>query len=267
MSFKRRALLIGIQYTDTEHELSDAHLYVRKFRQHLITKLKWPDANIRCLLDQTQIKSSRQPTKANINNELTRILVKAKLEDLTIIYYCGHGSKLSGTEDEVLLPSDYKVSGGITGRSMRAIIEHKLLPNSKCWLIIDSASTGFRGGLGLKVIPRHISLKQDLLIIDRQGQAINPVGILEIINEHDHQIKGHVIILTSFQSENEVIVYGLLTDYWIRRLSESTNITFAALLARLGRDLLQPAITSQQPLLALSVNSRHILNHRVYNYI
>ena len=112
----KTALLIGINYFNTSHELNGCINDSNNIHKYLNTKLGYLDENITKLTDNPDTPKNLQPTKDNIINSLQNIINNIKEKKLTelFLFYSGHGSNIyddSGDErdgmDEIIIPVDY----------------------------------------------------------------------------------------------------------------------------------------------------------------
>ena len=124
----KRALLIGINYNDTEY----ARLYgcindAMAMHNLLIDAYGYSKSNITVLRDDN-VEKFELPTKENMLKHLNNIVKKSKVEDEIWIHYSGHGSYIWDKnndefdgQDEVLLPCDYAKGNLIVDDELRII--------------------------------------------------------------------------------------------------------------------------------------------------
>ena len=118
---KKIALLIGINYTNTENKLYGCHNDVDKYNQVLINNFRYNEDDIIILKDLPNMLQL-QPTYKNIIDSLKSMANRSKSNEEKIsevtIYYSGHGSSIVDTvvdqdkdeedgKDECIIPSDY----------------------------------------------------------------------------------------------------------------------------------------------------------------
>ena len=154
------ALLIGINYIGTENELKGCINDVDDVRQLLITHAGYPSGNILTLTDLTSIK----PTTAVIRAGLTWLLSgqsadkfnpgiinmpKMALGTKLFYHYSGHGIQIPDRNkderdglDEVMLPLDFKTSGGISDDELRANFLAKIPAGVKLSGLQDCCHSG-----------------------------------------------------------------------------------------------------------------------------
>ena len=135
----KKALLIGINYKDTSHELTGCIEDTNSVNTFL-EKNGYSD--IKKLTDETEVK----PTRDNIMNELTDLLTNSEDGDLIFIHYSGHGSYVldkNGDEldkrDEVIIPLDFNV---ISDDELKSIINNNMKQNTNIIAIFDCCNSG-----------------------------------------------------------------------------------------------------------------------------
>lgn len=140
------ALLIGINYKNTESELNGCINDVMNMKTILINKFGFLDKNIIILTEESHIK----PTARNIINQLTNIVLKAvsNPNSQLWIHYSGHGASIQDDNsdeadglDEVIVPLDFNTKGIITDDQLHNIL--KYLPRqTKCICFFDCCHSG-----------------------------------------------------------------------------------------------------------------------------
>ena len=139
-STNKKALLIGINYIGTPHQLNGCINDVNSISDKLSTVFGF--TNITTLTDETVLK----PTKSNILNEFVKLLANAQSGDLLFVLYSGHGSYIldkNGDEidkrDEMIITSDLK---GIIDDDLKAIIQANLKKDVTLFAMFDSCHSG-----------------------------------------------------------------------------------------------------------------------------
>ena len=116
------ALLIGINYFNTQHELGGCINDVHNLKKTLVNKFSYQESNIQTLTDDENSESNNYPTGNNIKNALENFIKNIKNNNVKEVWisYSGHGTNLddiSGDEndnkDEAIVPVDYQ-NGMIT---------------------------------------------------------------------------------------------------------------------------------------------------------
>lgn len=135
----KKALLIGINYVGTSNQLNGCinDIYCIQDR---ISNNGFKDITI--LTDNTTLK----PTKKNILNAFTNLLVNSQAGDLLFFAYSGHGSydidrnndETTGY-DQLIVPSDLNM---IYDDELKKIIQSNLKPNVILFAMFDSCFSG-----------------------------------------------------------------------------------------------------------------------------
>lgn len=142
MSAIRKALLIGINYRNTESELNGCINDVLNIKQILIDKFGYVEEDIILLTDDTEIKPTRQ-------NILTSLLNLILVNNASLYFhYSGHGSQvkdLNGDEadmmDEGLVPLDYETVGLVTDDEIRGLL-NCISASSRLTVVLDCCHSG-----------------------------------------------------------------------------------------------------------------------------
>ena len=136
----KRALLMGLNYTGTPHELKGCLNDVQNIKT-LLLKNNYTESNITLLTDDVP---SQLPTRANIMKELFKLTTLPSTE--LFIYYSGHGSTIrdrNGDErsgqDSVIVPCDFETSDFILDDYLFSIISKF---KCKTTLLFDSCNSG-----------------------------------------------------------------------------------------------------------------------------
>nr|CAB3464833.1 unnamed protein product [Digitaria exilis] len=109
---RKRAVLVGINYTGRDDELKGCLNDVARMRRCLIDRFGFDASGIRVLADADP--STPLPTGANIRRELERLVGDARPGDTLFFHYSGHGVQLpaeTGEDDdtgydECIVPCD-----------------------------------------------------------------------------------------------------------------------------------------------------------------
>ena len=171
------ALLIGINYTDSDSELRGCINDVHRMKDFLIQKCGYTEQDITILTDETV----KTPTAMNILKELGSLIISAyhnKADEL-FIHYSGHGTYLfdhSGDEDdnkdEALVPLDYKTNGLITDDLLHDYLAY-LPSDCKCICLIDCCHSGTMLDLKYRYIKeedneienKHSNIRSNIIMI------------------------------------------------------------------------------------------------------
>jgi hypothetical protein len=145
---KKKALLIGVNYTGTSAELRGCINDVQNVRRFLCSSWGYKDQDIVALTDDS--KNPRQiPTKQNILDAMQWLVRGASPNDSLFFHYSGHGGQtkdLDGDEDdgydEVIYPLDFETNGHIVDDDMHAIMVAPLPAGCRLTAIFDSCHSG-----------------------------------------------------------------------------------------------------------------------------
>ena len=138
----KRALLIGINYTGTDSQLSGCINDANGLKAILISKYAFADTNIKLITDDTSTK----PTRANILAAFTQLLQSGVAGDVLFFAYSGHGSytvdlnhdETSGY-DQMIVPVDLK---SIVDDELKALVQTHLKKNVTLFALFDSCFSG-----------------------------------------------------------------------------------------------------------------------------
>jgi hypothetical protein len=140
---KKNALLIGINYRGTSSELSGCINDTKNVSALLEQRFGYKSV---FLTDDTM----KKPTKQNIINELTNLLVQSVSGDSLFFLYSGHGTcttDLNGDEtdkqDELIVPIDAtNIRSCILDDELNQIIRNGLKAGVKLFALFDSCFSG-----------------------------------------------------------------------------------------------------------------------------
>lgn len=92
----KKALLIGINYTNTDNELNGCINDCIHMKELLIQSFGYDETNIICLTDDTDDK----PTKHNILHEFNKLVDNVDKDDTLCFFYSGHGTQIKDDEND-----------------------------------------------------------------------------------------------------------------------------------------------------------------------
>jgi hypothetical protein len=138
----KRAVLIGINYTGTDSQLSGCINDTNGLKTILTSKYAFAETNIKVLTDDTPTK----PTRENILAAFTQLLQSGIAGDVLFFSYSGHGSytedlnrdETSGN-DEMIVPLDLKF---ILDDELKALVQRHLKKNVTLFALFDSCHSG-----------------------------------------------------------------------------------------------------------------------------
>jgi hypothetical protein len=140
----KRALLIGINYNNTNAQLNGCINDVYNIRNFLKAYCEFSDENMKVLTD-----NDIRPTRANIISHISWLVSSCLPGDTLVFHYSGHGSyatDVSGDEsdkkDEVLVPLDYNTAGMIPDDWLFANLVQKVPQQVNLWAFVDACHSG-----------------------------------------------------------------------------------------------------------------------------
>lgn len=145
---RRKALLIGINYFNTQNQLrgciNDAH----NMLNFLTSRFGYQQQDIVVLTDD-QNDMVRVPTRANIIRAMQWLVKDARPNDSLFLHYSGHGGQtkdLDGDEedgmDDVIYPVDFETAGDLVDDIMHDILIKPLQPGVRLTALFDSCHSG-----------------------------------------------------------------------------------------------------------------------------
>lgn len=173
------ALLIGVEYLNTNNELLGCRRDTLRFKQLLVNKLGFKS-------HQTKLLLEGQATYQGICNNLANCVQQSKLAPTEIvIYFSGHGtgitrqvSKESDNQDESIVPFDFVTKGVLTDNIIWSYLK-QLATQSHCLCVWDSCNSGTVADLGY-------ILSGDSLRVDSGGRVC-PATIISVSGCQDNQ--------------------------------------------------------------------------------
>ncbi|PAN49359.1 hypothetical protein PAHAL_9G443700 [Panicum hallii] len=148
VSRKKRALLVGVSYRGTAHELKGTVNDVKVMRRLLCGKFGFPGD---CILELTENERdpTRVPTRANLLRAMRWLVEGSGSGDSLVFHFSGHGvQKLDLNDDEVdgyneaLCPADFEQSGKILDDEINEIIVRPLGRGVKLHAVVDTCHSG-----------------------------------------------------------------------------------------------------------------------------
>mmetsp|Transcript_110051 Transcript_110051/g.318140 ORF Transcript_110051/g.318140 Transcript_110051/m.318140 type:complete len:316 (+) Transcript_110051:190-1137(+) len=142
----KRAILIGINYTGQQGQLSGCHNDVENIKNYLIRKEGFLEKDMLILMDDGR---HHQPTRKNIMDALVRITQYSQAGDTVFIHYSGHGGRVpdkDGDEDdgydETLIPVDFKNAGQIVDDELFEVLVKKMPKDVHVTVLMDCCHSG-----------------------------------------------------------------------------------------------------------------------------
>jgi hypothetical protein len=242
----KKALLIGINYLNTPYQLNGCIDDTTRMKDFLSSQ-GFNDFKI--LTDLTSVK----PTKENILLELKRLIVNAKIGDMLVFYFSGHGSYTydrNGDEtdkrDEMLISSD---SLPIIDDELKTILQNHLPREVTIIGIFDSCHSG-----------TILDLKYNYLDSNNYDKYSENNKVTEC-NGNVIMISGCMDAQTSTEALIENKAQGALTWSFIFCTEQNPNCSWRELLKSM-RDTLKSNGFSQIP--QLSTDSFYDIDSKIF---
>jgi len=189
----KKALLIGINYMGTKHELGGCINDINNIQNFIIENCEYKIENITKLTDETNIK----PTFQNIIDAIYSLVNDIVAGDSLLFYYSGHGTQIeeeNKKEDdnlnEVLVPLDFRQNGFITDVWLYDNLVKVLPKNVKLWCFTDCCHSGTMLNL------------QYNLVYNREKKKMN-----EKVYNKDDWVNKYTFFLTNNKLETEGDVF------------------------------------------------------------
>ena len=150
----RKALLIGINYTNSDNQLRGCYNDICAMRDYLHTR----GYSIVMMSDNSDCNSSDRssdtllPTRDNIIAQMNLLVQNATAGDQLFMHYSGHGTSVSDSSsgsiderdgaDEAICPCDYDTAGVILDDELHQILVLGLPAGVKLRVVFDSCHSG-----------------------------------------------------------------------------------------------------------------------------
>ena len=243
-----KALMVGINYRNTNSELRGCINDVNSLKKFLNDKNKLDDSNICILTDDTTLK----PTRDNILEKYKQLLINSKEGDILYFTFSGHGSytidrngdELDGN-DELLVSIDNR---GITDDELKNIAQEYLKDNVTLFVLLDCCHSGTLLDLKYNYLSKNDF--NDVVINDRNIETKG--NIYFISGCRDEQTSADAYINRKFQ--------GAMTWSFLESVKNNSHLSWKELLLKM-RELLKnnfsqvPQFSSGKP---LDINSKTI---------
>ncbi|KAK8961414.1 Metacaspase-1 [Platanthera guangdongensis] len=145
---RKRAVVVGISYRYSRHELKGCINDANCMKYLLINRFHFPKSSIITLTEE-QTDPFKIPTKHNIRMALYWLVQGCQPGDSLVFHYSGHGSQqrnYNGDEadgyDETICPLDFETQGMIVDDELNASIVRPLPHGVRLHAIIDACHSG-----------------------------------------------------------------------------------------------------------------------------
>ena len=230
---RKKALLVGLNYRDTNAQLDGCENDVNSMASLLVSKFGYKRSNVRVLTDKEMSSTS------TVTEELNRLFSGAKGGDEFYFHYSGHGTQTTdydGDETDGLDEALYTWNGLVTDDKINSIIKN--LPSGcKLVMVFDCCHSGTIADLRYRYISDNFS--------KAEGTKKCSANIVSISGCKDNQTSADAFIPLKGD------YYGALTSSIVDTLKESDGkedwISFIGDLQkkmRLGRYSQVPQLSS-----------------------
>jgi hypothetical protein len=255
--YNKYALLVGINYYDTENELYGCINDVNNIKRMLINNYEYLEENIIVLTDASTSKIL--PTNNNIINEFTNILKKSNSGDKICFAYSGHGTYIldknrdeikKNNNDSVLVPLDSLLNYNnlIIDDQIKQIINSNLKTGVELFAIIDSCNSGTVFDLRYNYLDSDNGNKTTI----NNKESLTPSQVIMISGCTDKQTSADAQFI---DNSGNIINAGALTYIFLETLKKNNyQISYLNLLKEIRKSLKQnkysqiPQLSSGQQL-------------------
>jgi hypothetical protein len=222
----KKALLIGIEYRNTNKELKGTKNDVKLIKNMLIKDHGFEDKNIIELLESN---NGYEPTAENIISNLKHLANILTPNDFFVLQYSGHGQYIIDKNmdevdgfDEAIVPLDYRKSGIITDDSINDI-----LSTFKCktFILFDTCYSGTMCDL-----PYTWDIDNGYKCITNKKNIMNNKNIIKLASSLDRE--------ESFTIMSDRLMYvGAFTNafYLSMKTNKNTNLDFMSLVEHINK--------------------------------
>ena len=230
---RRTALLVGINYRDTENELNGCYNDVVNVAHYLRTVLGYPASSVSVLTDGNRgstFPASVAPTRQNILAGMAAIVAGMVAGDEAVFHFSGHGSLVRDTNgdevtglDSCLCPLDYNApasAGGgiITDDELRALLVNKVPRGARLYVILDCCHNGTGCDVRYKYEDFSVLLRPTPVPVWRtqqkafaNGKYAETVGEVYMISgSRDEQTSADAYINNAFAGALTYAVFAIL---------------------------------------------------------
>ncbi|KAI8055559.1 peptidase C14, caspase domain-containing protein [Gilbertella persicaria] len=191
---RKKALLIGINYFGTDHELNGCINDVANIKDFISSLYGFQEEDMVILTDDQDPDSRFYPTRANILAAMTWLVSDAQPNDSFFFHYSGHGGRvkdLDGDEedgyDETIYPVDFEqfegTSGQIIDDLMHDIMVRPLCEGCRLTCIFDSCHSGT--ALDLPFVYSTKGVLKDQNLFKDAGRGLLSAGLKYVSGDHE----------------------------------------------------------------------------------
>jgi hypothetical protein len=143
----KKALLIGMNYFDTQYTLHGCINDVNNMKDMLLNHFGFAEDNFTVLVDDDT--STELPSKDTILYHLDNLVRDAREGDVLVLHYSGHGTQIldyNGDEktgfDDAIIPMDYEKNGVISDDTIFKQLVSKVPKGVKLVVFFDCCHSG-----------------------------------------------------------------------------------------------------------------------------
>ncbi|OIW07621.1 hypothetical protein TanjilG_16602 [Lupinus angustifolius] len=230
---RKRAVIIGISYRFSRHELKGCINDAKCMRYLLINKFNFPEASIIMLTEEEDPHGPKFPTKNNIRMAMFWLAQGCQPGDSLVFHYSGHGSQqrsYSGEEadgfDETLCPLDFETQGMIVDDEINTAMVRPLPHGVRLHALIDACHSGTV--LDLPFLCRMNRMGQYVWEDHRPRSGVwkgsNGGEVISFSGCDDHQTSADTSALSKITST------GAMTYCFIQAIERGHGATYGSIL-------------------------------------
>ena len=230
----KKALLIGINYTGSQYQLSGCINDMININSKLTSQFGFIQNNIQLLTDDTSIK----PIKSNILTYFKNLLINSTSGDQLFFAFSGHGSNIldrNGDEqdgyDEMIVSKDLQ---GIIDDDLKILIQQYLKKDVNLFMLFDCCHSGTIIDLKYQYLDSN---NYDNSTINTKTSETNG-NIIMISGCMDKQTSADAYISNKYQ--------GAMTWSFIETINTKPNLSWKELICNM-RTLLKTSDYEQIP--------------------
>ncbi|CAL0328173.1 unnamed protein product [Lupinus luteus] len=231
---RKKAVVIGISYRFSRHELKGCINDANCMRYFLINKFNFPEASIIMLTEEEDPHGPKFPSKHNIRMAMFWLVQGCRAGDSLVFHYSGHGSQqrsYSGEEvdgyDETLCPLDFETQGMIVDDEINATMVRSLPNGVRLHALIDACHSGTV--LDLPFLCRMNRSGQYVWEDHRPRSGIwkgsNGGEVISFSGCDDHQSSADTSVLSKITST------GAMTYCFIQAIERGHGATYGSILS------------------------------------
>jgi len=218
-----KALMVGINYNNTNIQLNGCINDVNNLKKYLINKHRLQN-KVCILTDNTILK----PTKAIILKKYKDLLTNSKSGDTIFFTYSGHGSYINDLnndeldgKDELLVSIDNYI---ITDDELKDITDKYLPNNVRLFLLFDCCHSG--------------------TLMDLKYNYLSKNNYSEIVTNNSLETKSNVYLIsgcrddqTSMEAYIKRKIQGAMTHAFLNVIKKNKNLSWKTLLLKMRNQL------------------------------